>query len=224
MYWAERSTPSVAAVLAEATRRMPAPGAAAPDHCTSRSASPVLGAAQVARVGAVDDDLRAPGAAGRNAGGTGPRRPRGIRVRPTMAMLTPLPSMPVPVERVEVVDGGEVRRAPGGVPGAGPRRKPGFWAGRGRSCRETTPATTAARSAGWPGPGRCPGAVAPSSRKRRMGVRKARSTWATVPEKVTERRPAATSSTRNPLAPEPGGDPLQVLRGRGRSAPRTAPG
>ena len=39
----------------------------------------------------------------------------------------------------------------------------------------------------------------PATSKVRMGVRKARSTWPTVPEKVMDSRPAATSPMLNPL-------------------------
>jgi hypothetical protein len=74
-------------------------------------------------------------------------------------------------------------------PDAGTGAKPRFWAVRGMSCSETTPATTSARSRGMAWSRRLPWRGRPSSMNLRMGVRKVRSTCRTLPEKVTESLP-----------------------------------
>jgi len=108
------------------------------------------------------------------------------------------------------------------LPGAGgwaARVKPRFMAGWGMSFSETTPSTTSARARGMEGLRRLPWRRRPSSSKVRMGVRKARSTCSTVPEKVMESRPAATSPTWNPLSMS---QPVTRSRARG-PGPNSAP-
>jgi hypothetical protein len=90
-YWAERSTPSVEPVVLDTTSLMSAPGATAPDHSTSRFASP----------SSPDPALPGSGPLTTTVGGCAGspyshRNTLGFQsemwVRPTTAMATPEPS------------------------------------------------------------------------------------------------------------------------------------
>ena len=93
MYWAERSTPSVLPVDLEITNLMLAFRATAPAHSTSRSASPSSPAPR--SPGSMPLTMNCGVLAGRpNWLRKLVMSDRAMWVRPTMAMLTPVPSVP----------------------------------------------------------------------------------------------------------------------------------